>query len=84
MIQIKLLGSPTCRRYKKMRACVIEEAERLKVDIQLEEIDDAKVLSQFNPLSLPRLLVGGNLIASQNLPRAKKIRDALIRVSENY
>lgn len=69
MIQIKLLGSPTCRRYQKMRACIVKEAERLKVDIQVEEIADTEILSQFNPLSLPRLYVGGGLIASQNPPK---------------
>ena len=83
MIQIKLLGSPTCRRYQKMRACVVEEAERLKVDIQVEEIADTEILSQFYPLSLPRLYVGGDLVASQNPPKTDKVRDALIRVSAN-
>lgn len=52
-----------------MRACIVKEAERLKVDIQVEEIADTEILSQFNPLSLPRLYVGGGLIASQNPPK---------------
>jgi hypothetical protein len=66
-----------------MRACVVEEAERLKVDIQVEEIADTEILSQFNPLSLPRLYIGGDLVASQNPPKTDKVRDALIRVSAN-
>ena len=84
MIYVKILGSPTCRRYKKMRACVIEEAEQLNIDIQVEEIGDPETLSQFNPLSLPRLYVGGDLVASQNPPKADKVHEALIRVSASH
>lgn len=81
MIQIKLLGSPTCRRYQKMRACVVKEVERLKVGIQFEEIADIETLSQFNLLSLPRLFIGGDLVASQNPPEAEKVRELLNRIS---
>jgi len=64
-----------------MRACVVKEAERLKVDIQFEEIADIETLSQFNPLSLPRLYIGGDLVASQNPPKDEKVRVVLNRIS---
>jgi len=64
-----------------MRTCVVKEAEQLKIDIRFEEIADTETLSQFNPLSLPRLYVGEDLVASQNPPKAKKIREILNRIS---
>ena len=77
MIPVKLIGTPTCRRYQKMRASVLEEAERQKLAIQVEEVGDTDTLSKFNPLSLPRLYIGDNLVASQNPPKPEIISQAL-------
>jgi hypothetical protein len=77
MIPVKLIGTPTCRRYQKMRARVFEEAERQKLAIQVEEVGDTETLSKFNPLSLPRLYIRDVLVASQNPPKAKIILQAL-------
>ncbi|HEY53300.1 MAG TPA: thioredoxin family protein [Caldilineae bacterium] len=68
MIVVQLIGAPSCRRYQKMREIVVTEAERLNIPIRLEEIDGAARLAQYNPLSLPRLDIGGNLVASPNPP----------------
>lgn len=80
MVTVTLYGTPSCRRYQRMRELVIREAERLGVPIQLDEIGDTKRLSQINPLSLPRLYIGGDLIASQNPPQAQIVGTALERV----
>jgi hypothetical protein len=77
MIPVKLIGTPTCRRYQKMRASVLEEAGRQKLAIQIEEVGDTETLSKFNPLSLPRLYIGDILIASQNPPKPEIISQAL-------
>ena len=77
MIPVKLIGTPTCRRYQKMRASVIEEAERQKLAIQVEEVGDTETLSRFNPLSLPRLYIEDVLVASQNPPKPEIISQAL-------
>ena len=79
MIPVKLIGTPTCCRYQKMRASVLEEAERQKLAILVEEVSDSETLSKFNPLSLPRLYIGDILVASQNPPKAQEIVRALRR-----
>ena len=79
MIRVKLIGTPTCRRYQKMRASVLEEAERQKLAILVEVVSDSETLSKFNPLSLPRLYIGDILVASQNPPKAQEIVRALRR-----
>ena len=76
MMKVKLIGTPSCRRYQKMRSSVIEEAKRLNLAIQVEEAGDTETLARFNPLSLPQLFIQGKLIAVQNPPT----RDELARV----
>lgn len=78
MIEIKLVGTPACRRYQRMRESVIHEAERLGIPIELKEIGGTEQLLQFNPLSLPRLYIGEKLVASQNPPQAQEIEQELI------
>jgi len=77
MITVKLMGTPTCRRYQKMCTRVIEEAERLEIAIQVEEVGDMETLSRLNPLSLPRLYIRDTLVASQNPPKVETITQAL-------
>ncbi len=76
MVHVKLVGSPLCRRYQKMRAGVLREAERLGIAIHVEETGDADDLSQFNPLNLPRLYIEGEMIAQRNPPNAREITQA--------
>lgn len=80
MLTVTLYGTPACRRYQKMRDMVVAEAERLGIAIHVEEIGDVEQLSKINPLSLPRLYIEGDLIASQNPPKAQIIERALERV----
>lgn len=78
MITIKLMGTPVCRRYQRMRDMVVNEAERLGIPIELDEISDTEQLSQINPLSLPRLYIGDELVASQNPPKAQVLEQVLL------
>lgn len=73
MFTVTLYGTPSCRRYRKMRAVILAEAQKLGVEIQLTEIGDAESLSKINPLSLPRLYIGDELLASQNPPGAEDV-----------
>ncbi len=73
MIEVRLMGTPNCHRYQRMRDLILAEAKKLGVEIQLTEIGDTESLSKINPLSLPRLYIGDELIASQNPPKADVI-----------
>jgi len=79
LIEVKLFGTPACRRYQKMKELVIKEAMRLDISINLHEIGDTEHLSQINPLSLPRLYITDELIASQNPPKPQEIAQALVK-----
>jgi hypothetical protein len=57
-----------------MRDLILVEAEKLGVEIDLTKFGDTESLSKINPLSLPRLYVGDELVASQNPPRGRRLR----------
>lgn|GEM_PF-1473259 len=82
MIKIRLYGVSSCRRYIKMRSIVTNEAKRLGIEINIEEIDELEALSQFNPLSLPRLYIQDNLVASQNPPQPREVALALMEMDQ--
>lgn len=73
MITVTLYGTPTCRRYRKMRELVLDQSARLNLPIQLDEISETAQLAQFNPLSLPRLHINGQMVASKNPPSVEQI-----------
>jgi len=78
MIQVTLYGTPSCRRYQKMRELVLFESDRLGITVRLKEIGDTDQLSKINPLSLPRLYIGDELVASQNPPKVQIVEQALL------
>jgi hypothetical protein len=77
MFNVTLYGTPSCRRYQKMRNVILAEAQKLGTEIQLVEVGDTGSLSKINPLSLPRLYVGDELLASQNPPKPEAAAQAL-------
>ena len=77
MITITLIGTPTCRRYKKMFQAIQNTANSLYISYTLDEINDIERLSTYNPLSLPRLMINEELVASQNPPSVAKITEWL-------
>ena len=77
MLTVTLYGSPSCHRYQKMHKLVLDEAARLNLPIQIDEISETTQLAQFSPLSLPRLYINGNLVASQNPPKVEQITKML-------
>jgi len=71
------MGTPACRRYQKMRAMILAEAEKLGAQIRLTEIGETESLSKINPLSLPRLYIGDELLSSQNPPKSDVVTRAI-------
>ena len=79
MITITLIGTLTCRRYKKMLQAIQNTANSLDISYTLDEVNDTARLSAYNPLSLPRLMINEELVASQNPPSVAKITEWLQR-----
>jgi hypothetical protein len=79
MVTVTLYGTPACRRYQRMRELVLNASEKAGLSIDLKEIGDTESLSRINPLSLPRMHIGANLVAAQNPPNPQIIEAALAK-----
>jgi hypothetical protein len=77
MLTVTLYGTPACHPYQKMHKLVLDEAARLNLPIKIDEVSETAQLVQFSPLSLPRLYINGNLVASQNPPKVEQITKML-------
>ncbi|MBT7192103.1 MAG: thioredoxin family protein [Anaerolineae bacterium] len=66
-----------------MRQTVQDAIKQTKIPYTLEEINDIANLSKHNPISLPHLVINGQLAFSQNPPRAKEII-AYLRVPSDF
>ena len=77
MLTITLYGTRSCRRYQRMQKLILDEATRLNIPIQVNEISETEQLVQFSPLSLPRLYINDKLVASQNPPKVEQITKML-------
>lgn len=62
LVKIKILGigCPSCRR---LEADVIEVVSRLRLNIEVEYVDDLEQILQYRPLVLPGLVVADKLVA---------------------
>jgi hypothetical protein len=77
MLQVKLVGAETCRRYRLMREIVLDEAARAGVQIELVEETEAEGILKYRTVNLPMLFIGGEKIAQGNPPARKKVQDYL-------
>lgn len=83
IVKATLYGTPTCRRYQKMRKLLVEEAARLNIAIDIQEANETSQLERLNPLDLPRLYVNGHLIASRNPPTTTHLAEILTQESKH-
>jgi hypothetical protein len=79
MVTVTLYGTPACRRYHRMRELVLNASEKTGISVELQEVGDTESLSKINPLSLPRMHIGADLVASQNPPKPQVIEAALTK-----
>ena len=77
MLEVKLVGAETCRRYQRMRALVLEEVRRSGQEIELIEETEAEGILKYRTVNLPMLFIGGEEIAQGNPPSRQKVRERL-------
>jgi len=73
-VHATLYGAPDCRRYRRIKQRLSEVAAAAGVAVALEEVNDTATLAQFNPITLPRLYVEGQLVATRNTPAKSELR----------
>ena len=77
MLEVKLVGAETCRRYRLMREIVLDEAARANAEIELVEENEATGILKYGTVHLPLLFIGGEKIAQGNPPSRKKVQEYL-------
>lgn len=77
MLEVKLVGSPTCHRYQRMRELVLDQVARADIPIELIEEPEAEAILKYHTVNLPMLFIGGEKIAQGNPPSRKKVREYL-------
>ncbi len=82
MITVTLYGTSACHRYQKMKKLVLDESVRLNLPVKMDEVSETAQLVQFSPLSLPRLYINDQLVASQNPPQAEQIAKILVQETQ--
>ncbi len=76
---IVLVGADTCRRYKRMREIVTEEAAQLGVPIQLVEENEVEGILKYRTVNLPLLFIDEEQVAQGNPPKREVVRKYLQR-----
>ena len=72
MKQVKILGTD-CSKSKELCRRINEVAEENHIDIALEEIDDISQFIRFGIVSIPALIVDGDVVTVGNLPDKTEI-----------
>ena len=80
MLEVKLVGADTCRRYKLMRELVLDEASGAGVPIRLVEKTEVEGILKYNTVNLPLLFIGGEKIAQGNPPSRATLQKYLRKV----
>lgn len=78
MVTIKLVGSPHCHRTERIRVLVERVIQKMDIPCRLIELNDLDEMSQYNPLNLPMLFVGKELVAVRNPPVENQIIQAIL------
>ncbi len=79
MLEVKLVGANTCRRYRHMRELVLDEAARTGIEIALVEETEIDAILKYRTVNLPLLFIDGEKMAQGIPPSRKQIQEHLRR-----
>ncbi len=80
MLEVKLVGADTCRRYKLMRQLVLEEAQHAGVTIHLIEETEVEGIMKYQTVNLPLLIIGTEKVAQGNPPSRAHVQKYLKQI----
>jgi len=76
MKSIKIIGRG-CSKCERLEEMVIEAAEELGIDYEIEKINDMKEISKYGVMLTPAMVVDGDLKISGKVPPKKEIKKIL-------
>ena len=75
-MEIKILGTG-CSKCKKLEEITREVAEELKLDANIEKVEDIQKIMEYGVMSTPALVIDGKVALSGKLPKAKELEKIL-------
>lgn len=69
---IKILGT-ACKKCKKMEENVRQAVEELKIDAQIEKVEDFKEIMKYKVISTPGLVIDEEVVSTGKLLKTKEI-----------
>ncbi|WP_068089256.1 thioredoxin family protein [Polycladidibacter stylochi] len=76
MKTIKVYG-PGCKRCETVANLVLEEAEKLGIEVELSKITDMAQIAMAGVLSTPGLVINGTLVHSGSIPKNEEVANWL-------
>ncbi len=77
MLEMELVGTEACRRYRRMRELVLDEARRAGMAVALLEETQAQAILKYRTVNLPILFVDGRQVAQGNPPSRQELQRLL-------
>ncbi len=81
MLEVKLVGTEACRRYRRMRELVLEEARRAGIAVALLEETEVEGILKYRTVNLPLLFIDGRQVAQGNPPSRQELQRHLREVT---
>jgi len=76
MKSIKILGRG-CSKCERLEELVIEAAEELGIDCEIEKVSDMNEMSKYGVMLTPAMVVDGDLKISGKVPPKKEVKAIL-------
>ena len=76
MKEVKVLGSG-CQRCQTVEQMVLDAAQRLGVDIDLEKVSDYAEMARYGIVSTPGIVIDGKVVHAGGLPKAGSLEEWL-------
>ncbi len=75
-MEIKILGTG-CSKCKKLEEITREVANELKLNANIEKVEDIQKIMEYGVMSTPALVIDGKVALSGKLPKAKELEEIL-------
>jgi small redox-active disulfide protein 2 len=75
-MNIKVLG-PGCLNCKTLASRTKEALEQLKIEAQIDKIEDYKDIASYGIMKTPALVIDGKIAISGSVPTVEKIKELL-------
>lgn len=80
-MNIKVLG-PGCVNCKTLQRRVEDALAQLKLDAQVEKVEDYPTIASYGILSTPGLVVDGKIVSQGRVPTIEAIKELIMQVRQ--